>query len=325
VALIGAGIFMKETYVPNILSCEGAVRVTAILSRSEESIDEVLALLEESGSSAQKFFGSDGEDRFFHVACSICEAVVIAVPIPLIAKYVERCLALNLHVLSEKPVAANSVEAARLVSIYRQATNRTGLWHVAENYRVEPAIAFASEIVRRHPSAPKTFSLLALRQQSPTSKYAVTTWRAQPEYKGSFVLDGGIHFVALLRAVIGGNVHSVRGTYEERSVCEVGAYGSCGVAGSTGTYLIRYGAFPSPVCRLDVYWDDATMSLVQLKGVGYEVKMTGQEPRTFGFHGLQLEFTKWLETLKGSAAAELSPEEGLADLIAVELMCSGSS
>ena len=253
VALIGAGIFARETHIPNVLAHKNRVKLTGILSRSPEPIDEALALLGDNGAGVQKFYGSDGEDNFFACAHDICDAVVIAVPIPLLGKYIERCLALNIHVLSEKPVAATSAEAARLIAVYRQDVSRSGLWYVAENYRVEPAITFASSIVRGHPSAPKAFALMALRQQSPNSKYAVTAWRTQPEYKGSFVLDGGIHFIALLRAVLGGDVHNVRGTYEEHSVCEVGAYGACSVAGATGTYFIRYGMFPSPVCKLEVY------------------------------------------------------------------------
>jgi hypothetical protein len=77
---------------------------------------------------------------------------------------------------------------------------------------------------------------------------------------------------------------------------------------------------------MSMYWEDATLSLLQLKGVGYEVAMTGQETRTFGFRGLELEFVAWLDAFqRGAAPAALSPEEGLADLIAVEAICSGGS
>ncbi len=66
------------------------------------------------------------------------------------------------------------------------------------------------------------------------------------------------------------------------------------------------------------------MSITQLKGVGYQVEMTGQETRTFEFRGLELEFTAWLDALEaGQELPALSPEEGLADLLAVEAMCSG--
>ncbi len=129
-------------------------------------------------------------------------------------------------------------------------------------------------------------------------RYAATAWRAAPQHRGGFVLDGGIHFVALLRAVQGpfpavllqhfvceriprcifvtsctgfgrrrkGRAQHVRaavcapakkkcntlGSYTEHNACEVGACGACSVASAPGTFLIRYGAFPAAVCRLDV-------------------------------------------------------------------------
>ena len=65
--------------------------------------------------------------------------------------------------------------------------------------------------------------------------------------------------------------------------------------------------------------------MLQLKGVGYEVRMTGCETRTFGFSGVQREFELWLDAVQGTgdALVALSPEEALADLQAVEAMCKG--
>lgn len=201
VGLIGSGIFARETYIPNILANADKVALTAVLSRTAESIEQLLQLITPScsrsndnlSSSVQKFIGSTGEEAFFNNAKSVCDAVIIVVPIPLLGKYVERCLQSGLHVLSEKPVAVTSTDAARLISLYRtiKMTKNNILWHVAENYRFEPAVLFARSLVQKQACKPKTFMLTALRQQTPTSKYAVTTWRATPDYKGSYVLDGG--------------------------------------------------------------------------------------------------------------------------------------
>ena len=200
------------------------------------------------------------------------------------------------------------------------------MWHVAENYRLEPGILHARNLVRQHSLPPKSFSLLALRQQAADSKYAVTTWRAKPDYNGSFVLDGGIHFVALLRTVIGGDVSDIVSLYDEKSFVEVGACGACRMGSAVGSFNIKYGAFLSVVCRLDVYWDDAIMSIIQLKGVGYEVSMTGKETKSFPLHGIQEEFRLWLDALGGGDKSALddvlSPEEGLKDLLIVEKMCN---
>jgi len=332
VAIIGSGIFVRETYIPNIIANPGRVKLTAILSRSAESVAGATSLLAGQENEVLEFSGTEGEDLFFAEARDICDAVIIVVPIPLLGKYVERCLSLGLHILSEKPVAMTSGEAQRLISLYRGGSGK-GLWHVAENYRMESAVAYAHNLVLKHDCAPKSFSLLALRQQSTSSKFAVTPWRAVPAYNGSFVLDGGIHFVALLRTVLGGEVRGIQAIYEEKSVVEVGSCGCCRVGEAMGTFQIKYGLFPAVVCRLDIYWGDATMNIIQHKGVGYEVRMTGEETRHFKFDGLQLEFALWLDTFgldsvsgggasSGAAeASELAPEEALVDLLIVEKMC----
>jgi len=235
----------------------------------------------------------------------------------------------NLHILSEKPVAMTSLEAESLIAAYHQRRIERpsmGLWHVAENYRLEPAIMYARDLVqtRISISPPKTFSLIALRQQSPTAKYAATSWRKEPKYRGSFVLDGGIHFVAMLRAVLGGSITGLKSTYKEDSVVECGVYGSCRVGEAMGTFHIQYGAFESPVCRFDVYFSDAVLSISQIKGVGYEVSMSQREVRTFPFEGVQNEFSAWLDSVAGKPIATLQPEEGLIDLQVVERMIGSS-
>ena len=192
VAVIGAGIFVRETYIPNLLANSTRVKLTAILSKTSASIEECLLLIKDGGD-VTRFIGSAGEEEFFIQAKDICDAVIIVVPIPLLAKYVERCLLVGLHVLSEKPVAMTSLEARKLISLYRQE-QRPCTWHVAENYRLEPAVCYASEIVQKYHLRPKTFSLVAIRQQSATSKFAVTPWRyyisfSFPMYQTYFYID----------------------------------------------------------------------------------------------------------------------------------------
>ena len=327
-AILGAGIFVRDTYLPNIEATRGRCKLTAMLSRSAESVDEALALLSDGGDDVARFVGSEGEARFFASARDLCDAVIIVVPIPLLGGYVEKCLSLGLHILSEKPVAVTSDEATRLINLYRQPgrPSGSGLWHVAENYRLEPSVLYARDVVAsKSPLRPKTFALTCIRQQSPTSKYAVTAWRAQPSYRGSYVLDGGIHFIALLREVLGvDSISDIRAHYEESSAVEVGTCGSCRAGDAVGPVHIRYGAFVAPVCRLDVFFEDATLSIIQHKAEGYEVLMTGREPRRFAFEGLQREWDLWLDTMDGAGAGveagALSPEQGLTDLKIVEAL-----
>lgn len=330
VGIIGAGIFVKETYIPLLAANRDKVTLTAILSRSAGPMESCLETLQEGKEAVHRFVEAEGEEAFFAQAKTLCDAVIVVVPIPLLAQYVEKCLNVGLAVLSEKPVAANSSTARNLISSYRewrQERPSMGLWHVAENYRLESSIVYASTLVRDHPSPPKTFALTCIRQQSPTAKYAVTEWRAKPAYHGSFVLDGGIHFIALMRHVLNGlTISDVHCQYEETSYVEVGTCGSCRVDGVLGTVQIRYGAFPTPVCRFDVFFDDAILSITQVKGVGYEVAMTGHETQRFGFDGLEREFVAWIDSVATQTAIPaLQPEEGLIDLVAVEDMCATTS
>lgn len=120
VAMIGVGIFVKDTYIPNLEANRHRVKLTAILSRRSQSIDEALQLLSDAGEGVHRFVGPEGEEEFFQRAKEICDAAtaIVVVPIPLLGKYVERCLLRGLHVLPEKPAAMTSNEARSLIERY---------------------------------------------------------------------------------------------------------------------------------------------------------------------------------------------------------------
>lgn len=119
---------------------------------------------------------------------------------------------------------------------------------------------------------------------------------------------------------------NIRGLYEEHSVVEVGSFGACRMDEALGTYQIRYGAFPAGICRLDVYWDDAVLNIIQHKGVGWEVAMTGAETQKFGFGGVETEFKVWLQAISEEVEVdELSPEEALKDLLVIENMVNANA
>ena len=64
------------------------------------------------------------------------------------------------------------------------------------------------------------------------------------------------------------------------------------------------------------------MSLVQVRGVGYQLIRSGEETQTFAFGGLAAEFQDMINALEGVNAPHLLPKESLADLEAIEIMCS---
>jgi len=192
IAIIGAGIFVRETYLPNIEANNSRCKLVAILSRTSESVSDAISSMKGSssgeGEGVHRFVGPEGEEQFFAQARDLCDAVIICVPIPLLGRYVERCMEIGIHVLSEKPVAVTSDEARRLVALYRSKEaaaaaayvdashgggsasassksndDKRGFWHVAENYRLEPAVIYARDLVRSHSCPPKSFTLVAFR------------------------------------------------------------------------------------------------------------------------------------------------------------------
>ena len=119
--------------------------------------------------------------------------------------------------LSEKPIAKDVATAQQLLSFYSShiRTDRVS-WSVAENYRfVEQHLYAASQIRQLGPVL--GFRARFNRNIQPGSKYYETYWRKVPEYQGGFVLDAGVHFVAVLRLLLGS---------EEGSISKVSAFTS---------------------------------------------------------------------------------------------------
>ncbi len=335
VALIGCGIFARENYIPHIRSATaaGLLEFTAILSRTEEALEEFLTILNKenesnSFNSIERFIGSTGEGEFYSRANSICDAVCIVVPIDLLEHFIERSLRSNLHILSEKPICLSSSSGQRLIEIYRNELNSSTIWSVAENYRFEPAIKFSSEYIKMN-GMPKSFTLLVIRQQKSDAKFFKRPWRSQPNYRGASVFDGGIHFVALIRAVLGGNeIKNIRGFYEAEDNVEVGAVGGCRIGSSFGTYQIRYGKFEKIQAKLECDWANGDKMIIsQIPGKGYRVEINGINEniiREFPTTGLVEEFDHWLRACRGqeNIPQELIPEESLKDLQAIEMICN---
>ena len=82
---------------------------------------------------ADAYHGDKGLDAMLQRAD--INAVLVLVPIHVLAFVVQRCLAANKHVLSEKPVAHSSQTAFDLIS-WRSKNAAHLFWRIAENYRL---------------------------------------------------------------------------------------------------------------------------------------------------------------------------------------------
>lgn len=195
-------------------------------------------------------------------------------------------------------------------------------WSVGENYRfVESHIFAASEIQRLG-------RILGFRGRFNRNikagwKYYETSWRKKPEYQGGFLLDGGIHFIATLRLLLGedaGKVEKVSAftcqlqehlppvdTANVTLKCKSGISGvfemSVGTTFQGGGFAVACENGTVTILRDSVVTADKE---------GHE---TTRDFRNEGFGGVKNEIKTWAEGIEtGKWNLRLSPEEALKDL-----------
>ncbi|OJJ58378.1 hypothetical protein ASPSYDRAFT_58836 [Aspergillus sydowii CBS 593.65] len=129
------------------------------------------------------------------------QAVVVSLPFESQPRFIRAALMAGKHVLSEKPVARNIEDAKALIQWYRREINGPS-WTVAENWRFLESYKYAAKQMvglgkiigfqgRQHDMVPEN------------GKFNLTEWRRNPTHQGGYLLDGGVHYVAGLRLLLG--------------------------------------------------------------------------------------------------------------------------
>ncbi|OCF37874.1 NAD-binding Rossmann fold oxidoreductase [Kwoniella heveanensis BCC8398] len=213
IALLGSGTFAKASYLPAILNLQGKVlNLHTIWSRSEATAGSLLSTAQElqstSHSDSSTFsptlkHGPEGLEAV--LSDKDVEGVMIVLPITAQPEIVRKALKAGKHVISEKPLAKDVKDALALVEEYEREYKPKGLiWRVAENYSHEPVLREAGKVLSSTPGlGPILFWQLKFEAYvEDGSKYHKTGWRTIPDYQGGFLLDGGVHWTALLRVVL---------------------------------------------------------------------------------------------------------------------------
>ena len=133
-------------------------------------------------------------------------------PILVQPSVVRKALAAGKHVLCEKPIAKDVSTAIELAEEYERAyAPRNLVFSIAEQFRYDIGFSRARDIVAsgeigelKHVHARVWWAM------KPGGKYYETEWRKEPGYQGGFILDGGVHFVALVRTVAGQEIVETR-------------------------------------------------------------------------------------------------------------------
>ncbi|TFK22419.1 NAD(P)-binding protein [Coprinopsis marcescibilis] len=210
IAILGAGIFAKEAHLPALAVLKDAApALKVVYSRSETSAkdlagqaQEVLNLPDSPGIYHDGGAPSTGLDALLQR--DDISAVIIVMPITLQPGLVIKALEAGKHVLSEKPIAPDVAGGLDLIQQYKTRFKPKGLvWRVAENFEAEPAVQFAAEVIRSGRIGDVTFfKAVAINHIDKDSKWYKTAWRTVPDYQGGFLLDGGVHTIAVLRTIL---------------------------------------------------------------------------------------------------------------------------
>lgn len=192
IGFIGAGIFVRDAYVPNILDLGDTFHVTAICSRTLESAQERAAQL--------PYPVDTMTDPDALIARDDIDAVFVLLPIEVMPEIVAKVLAAGKALISEKPIAPTVAIGRDLIAQARPGQ----LWMVAENYRYEEAFVKAGQLVADGAIGKPLLANLTMRIPiNPDNKYFHTEWRRNPQFPGGWLMDSGVHWIAGIRMVLG--------------------------------------------------------------------------------------------------------------------------
>jgi predicted dehydrogenase len=233
--LVGTGIFTREVHVSSLQSLGQAFDVVAVYSRTHEA---AAALASQLPGRVQPY-----TDLVALLARDDIEAVDITLPIQALPAAVELALQAGKHIMSEKPIAPDVATGRRLLSVYAQ--HPAQVWLVGENWRYEDAFEQAAGLI--HSGQLGQLRLghwIVYNPINPDNKYYATTWRRAGDFPGGFLLDVGVHHVAVLRWLVGEIAAVTAITGQQRADLPPADTLSATLQfenGVVGSYLVSYG------------------------------------------------------------------------------------
>jgi predicted dehydrogenase len=297
----------------------------AIYSRSLKSAKSL-------GVSVDLYSDDSGSGKTYHdlLLRDDIHAVILALPILTQPEYIEAALAAGKHVLSEKPIAGDLKRAEHLIKYYKSDKVKGGAtWGVAENFRFLESFEYGRQEVQRLGRV-LGFRVKVFGNVKKGEKYFETEWRKKPGYQGGFLLDGGVHFVAGTRLLLGESAKptslSAYTTLLQEHLPPVDTVNSIWQtkSGVSGTFSVSFGTTLSG-SEYTVACEKGSVTIVRSKvtvreGEEKEGKFAEKDFPGEG-SGVKAEVKAWAESIAaGKANPAQAPEEALADLEILEKM-----
>lgn len=190
--IIGTGIAARELHLPALSELKDEFQITCVCNHTEQKAKEFSAL------AGNVPYFLDYRDL---LARDDVDAVDIILPIPMNCSVTLDSLEAGKHVIVEKPLASN-LEDAAFMTTFPDRYDRVMM--VAENYRYNPVFRRLREVIAGGQIGdPYSVFWDQLTLTDTENKYAKTAWRIDHKYPGGFVMDAGIHNIAVLRDLFG--------------------------------------------------------------------------------------------------------------------------
>jgi predicted dehydrogenase len=194
--VVGTGLATRRLHWPALRQMLDRYRIVAFANDTRRPAEEFAAL---TGLSM------DGYHADYHelLRREDVEAVLVALPIPLLYPVTRSCLEAGKHVVCEKPPGTNLEQAREFLALAGRFPDRKVL--VAENFfyrddlRLARSLLDAGAIGRVHLMAWRLVTQLVPRE----GEYSSTPWRQAPFYRGGPHLDAGVHHIAQIRLLCG--------------------------------------------------------------------------------------------------------------------------
>ncbi len=170
-----------------------------------KSAEGTAKLLADAGTPVEVYSAETGPDKSYDALLKREDIAGVILGLPIIDQpnYIEKALAAGKHVLAEKPIAKDLDTAIKLIEYYKKVSIETKTTlAIAENFRFMKGWAYAAEEIKKLGRV--TGFVVRLNSMMQTdNKYYNTPWRTKPEYQGGFLLDGGVHYTAGIRILLG--------------------------------------------------------------------------------------------------------------------------
>ncbi|MGL4651302.1 MAG: Gfo/Idh/MocA family protein [Caldilineaceae bacterium] len=312
VALVGAGIFAREAHLPAWLELQERSRIVAVTARSAPSAEVLAAQIPYDVAVELDY------DRL--LARSDVDAVDLVLPIDIQPEFIRKAFAAGKAVVSEKPIAPDVATAHALIEQWRSSGL---LWMVAENWRYESAFRRAAQIVADGTiGKPITAAWMLNFPIDVENKYYHTAWRRTGGFPGGFLMDGGVHHIAVLRMLLG-EVESVqarvRQVKTELPPSDTMSATLRFASGALASYTVTYAAPFHSVSPLEVMGSAGRLRVDRDQLQVTRGDESTHEPRA-GRDGVLAELAAFVAAALDGAPHDNSPEQALADVAVIEAM-----